>query len=230
MTSDMAFECVFVSRDPAVFKMMSRILLDLSISTNICLSAEKASQVLDEGNTDLVVIDWEAESSSDLLHKIWRLKTCRKPTVLAVAATDCALPGIHVILKKPVTLDSTRTCLKSAYSRMLVDHRLHTRYALMTPALASTEDGKSFLVTLMDIGDGGVGVTTKETLNVGDIISFRLSLPAATREVMTCVRVLWGRGNGRFGCEFLRIPPVDLIILHDWLRARQRIKKPLNPL
>jgi len=52
-------------------------------------------------------------------------------------------------------------------------------------------------------------------------------LPGARREVLVNVRVLWTRDYGRIGCEFVRIPPVDLIVLHDWLKERSRVKKPL---
>lgn len=81
-------------------------------------------------------------------------------------------------------------------------------------------------VTVTDIGDGGVGLSRKEKLVTGDVLSFRLRLPGA-REILVQVRVLWTREYGRAGCEFLRIPPVDLVILHDWLKAKCQVKKPL---
>jgi hypothetical protein len=230
MTSEMAFECLFVSRDPGVFRIIIRILRDLSISTSICLTSERAHEMLDRGSADLIVIDWEGTSSSELLHNIWQRKKSRKPTVLAVSSSERCPPGVHVVLKKPITAESSKASLKAAYSRMLVDHRRHARYALMTSIIATREDGQSLPVTLLDIGDGGVGLTTREPLLVGDIISFRVRLPGANRDVLVHTRVLWTREYCRFGCEFLRIPPVDLITLHDWLKAKQRIKKPLNDL
>lgn len=226
----MEFECLFVSRDPAVYKVVGRVLRDLSISTNICLSPAKAASVLENGSTDLIVIDWDGEASAELLHEIWQRSKWRKPTILAVSATDRALPGVHVVLKKPVTLEASKSSLKAAYSRMLVDHRRHARYPLMTPVIATIEGGLGFMVIVLDIGDGGVGINTKQKLTIGDIVSFRLHLPETSREVLVHVRVLWNRDGDRYGCEFLRIPPVDLIVLHDWLKAKQCIKKPLNEL
>ena len=230
MTSEMAFECLFVSRDPGVFKVISRILRDLSISTTICLTSAKASVELERGRTDLLVIDWEGRDSSELLQKMWQLKKCRKPTVLAVSSTDCPMPGVHVILKKPLTLEGSKASLKNCYARLLIDHRRHVRYALMTPVIATAENGANLPITVLDIGDGGIGLSTKEALDPGEILSFRMQLPGTTREILFQIRILWTREYGRFGSEFLRIPPVDLIILHDWLRAKQQIKKPLNPL
>jgi hypothetical protein len=72
-----------------------------------------------------------------------------------------------------------------------------------------------------------VGLRTKANLIVGDVLSFRLALPGAMREIFIQCRVLWGQQFARFGCEFVRIPPVDVMILHEWLKKKIRVKKPL---
>jgi hypothetical protein len=227
MTADMAFECLLVTHDPGVFGTLNRILQDLSICTNICLSSSKATNQLAKGSTDLVVIDWEGETSSELVQEIWKEGKCKKPTIVAISPVDCHLPGVHVVLKKPVTAESGTKSLKSAYSRMVQDHRRHTRCALMMPVKASDGSNRTMPVTIMDIGDGGVGLVTKQELTIGDVLSFRLLLPGAMRDIYIQVRVLWTRDYGRVGCEFLRIPPVDLTILQDWLKRKIQFKKPL---
>ena len=93
--------------------------------------------------------------------------------------------------------------------------------------MATLGANRTIEVTVLDIGDGGIGLTTKAELIVGDVLSFRLLLPGSAREIYVQIRVLWTGNFGRAGCEFLRIPPVDLTILHDWLKDKIRIKKPL---
>jgi hypothetical protein len=228
MTSDMAFECLFVSRDSGLFRMIGRILRDLSISTSICLTSSKAFDLLGKGSADLIVIDGEFEESRELLRQIWKGGKWKKPTVVAISTSDTPLPGAHVVLKKPVTSATGAKCFKDAYSRMLIDYRRHVRHALMLPVTARFEDGREIPLVVTDIGDGGVGLSTKEELVMGDILSFRLSLPGAQREILVNVRVLWSREFGRAGCEFVRIPPVDLMILHEWLKSKSRVKKPIT--
>jgi hypothetical protein len=82
-------------------------------------------------------------------------------------------------------------------------------------------------VRITDIGDGGLGLIAKVALIAGDILSFRLLLPDAIRSIYIQVRVLWTRDYGRVGCEFLRIPPVDLDILQGWITRKSQIKKPM---
>jgi hypothetical protein len=72
-----------------------------------------------------------------------------------------------------------------------------------------------------------VGLKTNKQLTIGETLSIRLLLPGLTRDIYLQVRVLWTREYGAAGCEFLRIPQVDSDILHDWLKGKSQIKKPL---
>src|SRR4029077_12065080 len=137
MTPDMAFECLFICSDPAVFSPMDGLLRDLSVRTNLCLNPSRALGILAEGSTDLLVIDWEGDASSDLLQDIWKSRMRHKPTIVAISALDSDIRGAHVTLRKPITAESGTKSLKVAYSRMLMDHRLHARYALTLPLLAT---------------------------------------------------------------------------------------------
>ena len=226
MTSDMAFECLLISRDPGVVCVMNKLLDHLSISTKVCLSTAKAFDQLAGRNTDLVIVDWD-EDSAELLTGIRKSNGWRKPTVVAVSPNDCTVRGADIVLPKPVTDKSGARSLKAAYSRMLYDHRRHTRYALMSKVMARDERDRSLEMTILDIGDGGVGISTKEQFTVGDVLCFRLLLPGADRTIYIQARVQWTREYGAIGCEFLRIPPVDLNILHDWLTSKNQIKKPV---
>src|SRR5580704_14166735 len=52
MTSDMAFECLLLSRDPSVVCTVNKLLENLSISTNIYLTASRVLDQLSEGSPD----------------------------------------------------------------------------------------------------------------------------------------------------------------------------------
>ena len=241
MNSEMAFECVLVSHDPAVSGTMDRILHDFSIHTNVCPNPAKAARLLAGGSTDLVVIDLEAERSDELMHQIFESRM-QKPTILAVSAVDCLIPGVHVFLRKPVTPASGAKSLRAAYSRMLRDYRQHTRFAVMSRVLATDENDRIFSVTVTNIGEGGVGLSTNDNsgengdrlppnneLAIGDAVFLRVPLPGLSGAIHIKARVLWKREYGAMGCEFVHIPASDLEVLHAWLESRYRFKKPLVP-
>lgn len=226
MTPEMIFECLLVSHDPTVFCTMNRILEDFSIATNICLTASKAANLLEQGGTDLIVIDWDDDSYT-LVHDASMSRLKQKPTILALAPDDRIIPGVHVLVRKPLTRESGTKSMCVAYTRMIRDFRKHVRYALMTPVRATDDDNRTLSLTVTNIGDGGVGLSTRDTLAVGGTLSFSLLLPGTQREISIQARVLWTREYGVAGCEFVRIPPTDLQVMLDWLQSRCRIKKPL---
>lgn len=225
MTSDMAFECLLVSRDVGVVSVMNRLLDNLSIATDICLNCSKALDQLSAGSTDLVIVDWQ-DDSADFINQLRQLRGWQKPTVVAVSPLEGLIRGADLVIRKPVTTESGAKSLKAAYSRMLYDHRRHTRHAVMSTVSATDDKNRSMELTVVDIGDGGVGLSARQEFTIGDILSFRLLLPGTDRPVLIQARVQWTRQYGRLGCEFIRIPPVDLNVLHDWLNSKNLVKKP----
>ena len=224
MTSEMKFECLLVSSDPAVYGPISNVLYRFSMSLDHCLSSSRARDVIASGNHELVVIDWEGNSSSELLRAIWNLPKKRKPTVVAVSGQNSSVPGVHVTLRKPVTLESGTASLRTAYSHLLVDYRRKRRYAIMTSVMAINQKHCGILVRITDIGEGGVGLYSKEKVTVGDVLSFSLLLPDTTKAIELKAQVAWTREYGTAGCEFLDIPPVDSDILRNWLKAKTRAR------
>src|SRR5579863_6994810 len=183
MTPEMAFECVLVCDDPTVLTTIDPILQDFSICTSICPQSRRTGDWLEKRNTDLIVVDLEAANSFDVLKQVQESQIRQKPTVLALSATDRALPGVHIILRKPLTRDSGMRSLKVAYSRMLQDFRKHTRFALMQLVLATDENNQTFSLTVTNIGSGGVGLKANEQIRVGSLLAFRVVLPELESEI-----------------------------------------------
>jgi hypothetical protein len=227
MTPEMTFECLLVSSNPEVFGTMYRVLRDFSIATRICLTATQATDLLAEVGPDMVVVDWDPDSSLQLVHEVWRTVTKPKPTIVAVAPPDEIVPPGLVVLRKPVQRESGTSFMRAAYSRMVQDLRRHIRHALMTQVIAVDEKNRTISLTVTNLGDGGLGLSTKEELAAGTLLSFLLALPGNNKEISIQARVLWTNQSGAAGCEFVRIPPADLVSMVHWLRSRCRIKKPL---
>jgi hypothetical protein len=225
MTSEMAFECVLASRDPEVLRTINRALLDLAIRTRICFHPSQAQRAIAGGGTDLVVIDLADEQSLELLREIWKLGLKRKPTIVGIAGSDRSISSVHIKLGKPVTPYSSLKALREAYSRMVLDYRRHARTALMLSLTATDDHSREVPITVMDIGYGGVGLRVRHELHIGQVLSFPLVLPGRKKAIHIEARVLWKRDFGTAGCEFVRIPPVDLSILHDWLKEKIVIKQ-----
>jgi glutaredoxin len=227
MTTEMAFECLLVSDDSTVLNTMDPILRDFSIRLEICPQSQRTGDWLEKNGSDLIVVDMEAENSSEVLQKLQELRVRQKPTIVAVSKANCELAGVHITLRKPVTRESGIRSLKVAYSKMLQDFRKHTRFALIQTVLATDEKNRTFSVTITNIGAGGVGLKTNETIEVGSVLSCGVRLPDLEAVISFRVRVLWARPSGVAGGEFVYMPALDAELLQAWLENRCRIKKPL---
>jgi len=224
VTVDKTFECLLISRDPGVLCILNELLEKLSVSSEVCFSSSKAADRLSERAVDLVIIDYE-DDSREVLRQIEETVDRGKPTVVAVSEAGEPIAGAHAVIAKPVKSESCAEPLRLAYVRMLREHRRHARYPLMSPLTATDQNSRLIPVTVANIGDGGVGLIAEDSLEAGDVLSFRLALPEIQQSIHAEARVQWTR-NGAAGCEFVRIPPVELVILHDWLKTQCRVKPP----
>jgi PilZ domain len=227
MTPEMTFECLLVSSNAEVFSTMHRVLRDFSIATRICLTASQATDLLAEGGTDLVIVDWDPDSSLQLVHEVWKSRANPKPTIVAMAREQETIPPDLPVLRKPVQRESGTNFMQAAYARLVQDFRRHMRYAVTTHVVAVDGNNRTIPLTVTNLGDGGLGLTTKEKLAAGNLLYLSIALPGSGKEITIQARVLWTSQFGAAGCEFTRIPPADLEVLLNWLRSRCRIKKPL---
>lgn len=227
MTPEMQFECLLICHEPKVYGVVSKVLRDFSIAVDHCLTAEKGCDALERGSHDLLLVDWQEDSCSELLHLIWKLGRRVKPTLLRISGEGGVIRGGDLVLRKPVTTWSATESIKEAYSRMLLNYRLHARFALYQPVEAKDELGRKHQVIVTDIGEGGFGLKVRSGVAVDNVLSFCTSLPEAEKPLHLKGRVLWTREYGTAGCEFLDLPPVDRNVLRDWLKSQVRVKKPL---
>ena len=224
MTADLAFECLVVSQDLAIRKVVGRSLRKMCVSTSHCLTAAKAFETIRRGHTDLLVIDSDGEGSVELLNDIRNGGKWRTPTTVVISAANAVPAGVQLLVRKPLTPESCARSMRDAYSQMLLDYRRYVRRAVMLSVVATRDDGQDVSVTISNISDGGIGLDTKAELVAGEVLTLRVTLPSAPREILIHARVLWTRQDGRAGCTFMRIPPIDLIILHEWLKAKSPVK------
>src|ERR1051325_11087298 len=172
MTSEMIFECLLISRNVDLLRTMNRLLEMLSIQTRVCMTSWRALELLPTSHADLIVLDWDQDDTgSELLQKIWTSANRRKPTIVAISAEKRSIVGAHIIVSKPLTLESGAKSLGLAYAKMLHDHRQHARYALMIPVVAIDQNNCEVPVTITDIGKQGIGLRTMEQIETDDKLS-----------------------------------------------------------
>jgi CheY-like chemotaxis protein len=239
MTDDMTFSALIISADTDVLSIMHRSLERLSINTRVCTSPERALASLSEFNTDLVIFEWTRsdEGPINFLKSLTSSAPGRGPISLAVASCPSAAfrakaAGVHVVVERPITLESALRSLKAAYSLMVREKRTHRRHAIMKFVLASTDNSDLLPVMITDISESGIGILAKQRqrIQAGIRLRFDLQLPEMPRSIRVKVRVLWVASNNLAGARLERLAPEDLRLLYGWLeRQRSESKKWRRP-
>jgi hypothetical protein len=227
MTPEMQFKCLLVCNDSAVYSTINRVLRTFPIVVEHYLFADKNVKALGDQNQDLIVIDCQGDAYAVLLEKLTKLTNKPRPTVVLIGEQQLHAGGSHIFLRRPVTDWSATEAVKTAYGRMLLNHRVHARYAVYERVEALDESGNVYPVVVTDIGEGGFGLRGSG-ISVGMKLSLRLRPEALSMPLHIQGRVIWTREYGVAGCEMLTMAPVDCELLRDWVKGRVRIRKPLG--
>ena len=226
MTPEMVFECLVVSDDIQVLSLMKCALDRLSIDVERCANPVKGLELLAKRDVDLVVCDCKgAPGEMELLNGVLTGDRKRKPTVITVVdspflALGAKSAGAHVIIRKPLTRESSARGLKTAYSRMVREERRAARYAIMRRVLAKNQRGELVPITITDISEHGIGLFSKKKIDVGELLSFELALSNAM-SITVQARLLWAR-HRLGGADFECMSDADRRFLHGWLASRVR--------
>ena len=224
MTPEMVFECLVVSDDIQVLSLMKCALDRLSIDVERCANPVKGLELLAKRDVDLVVCDCKgAPGEIELVNGVLTSDRKRKPTVITVVdsaflALGAKSAGAHVIIRKPLTRESSAQGLKTAYSRMVREERRAARYAIMRRVLAKNQRGELVPITITDISEHGIGLFSKKKIDVGELLSFELALSNAM-SITVQARLLWTR-HSLGGADFECMSDADRRFLHGWLASR----------
>jgi DNA-binding NarL/FixJ family response regulator len=222
----MVFECLVVSDDIQVLSLMKCALDRLSIDVEPCANPVKGLELLAKRDVDLVVCDCKGSPGEiELLNGALTSDRKRKPTVITVVdssflALGAKSAGAHVIIRKPLTRESSAQGLKTAYSRMVREERRAARYAIMRRVLAKSQRGELVPITITDISEHGIGLFSKKKIDVGELLSFELALSNAM-SITVQARLLWTR-HSLGGADFECMSDADRRVLHGWLASRVR--------
>src|SRR5437660_2539837 len=103
MTPEMAFECVLMSTDAEVLRIINRTLIDFSISTRICFQDSQAKRAIADGGMVLLVIDLVDESSLEIMREIWKSGPMQNPNIDGIYSYNSCGPSIHIKLEIPLS-------------------------------------------------------------------------------------------------------------------------------
>ena len=210
--------------DDKVVRVLRRVLTDLEIEVDHCLTLDAAIHKLTRQRFEAIIVDCATE---DLVAKAMKGTNSSPANKRAIrvaivdgqpAARSAFAHGAHFVLLKPVSVDTTKASFRSVRALMKRERRRHARIPVQLPVRIHLERaGRDLDVVTADLSENGIAIKSKVQLPPS--FGLRFELPGTSAEIECRGEVAW-EGNRLQGIRFSNVPPEESARLKTWI-ARQ---------
>ncbi len=203
----MAFQSVLLCRDPAAGHRARLLIESLRIGAEVCAPPEKASEFLQTGKYDAVIVAGADEQEARSLFQHMNpgasnpvaFAILASPQSAAHAGDDCVLTAEEI----------TPVLLQGKSPRRHHRHRLHS---LAYVRLNGSNGG-----ILRDLSEGGMAVQAVSPLQIGQAVHFSFELMNPRCRIEADAQVTWADAFGQAGLTFRDLAARPARQLKDWL-------------
>jgi response regulator RpfG family c-di-GMP phosphodiesterase len=222
VTSHVRFDGLLFSNDTHLLSVMSQVLRDFSIETEVCSKIGSALEMVTYRRLDAVIVDWEDLYSPTRIVRAARQSSPNSTsTIVAVvhpgSETHALLVGANFMIHKPANVDHARRCVRAAYGTMLQNRRRAARVPVDVPVEARVAEVGAIEARISDLSIGGMALQCKQPLQMSLEVLAHFSLPGSQHIIRVSGKVVNADSTGRAGIRFSFIPEEDLDVLESWL-------------
>jgi len=220
----MTLSSLLVCRDKAPTQVLTSVLEELNIRTELCEDAARAFLRLAQDHFDIIIIDCETQADvMPLLHESHTSRLNDSTLTVAVVTGQESIRemfslGVNFVLYKPVSYERAVSTLRAAQSVLERDKRRATRAAVHAHATIEYAGVEQARATLVDLAEDGMAVNFGKKLPPTCKVYFQFQLPGQTASVRLSGQVVWQDWNGRAGIQFVDVPQASRRVLRAWLQ------------
>jgi hypothetical protein len=213
---------LLVCNDAEAVRHVTEGMQQFAIATEACNKVSLALRLLNHQKFEAVVVDLGLERANEVLEQV-RLSRSNQ-TVVTFAITDSRKPaGLriqpHFAMEKPLSASSVGRTIKAAFGLIVRERRRSFRCPVTIPAAILT-NGKQATCRVVNISEGGMGITEAPSLQPGEQISVRFALPGQRDRFTVESEVCWYDEKGTAGLRSLLISAEERSVLQEWLAAK----------
>jgi DNA-binding response OmpR family regulator len=217
---------LLVSGDIQTIDTLCHFMEQMAMHVEVCSDGGSATRKLCHGKFEAVVVDFKGPAQTLEFIKTSRGMTSHKgAVVLAILNSSSEMPdafraGANFALVRPLLPPILLRTLRAAYPLMVRERRRYYRYPLQIRVDVSSVARAEFVATSVDVSEGGMALTSPVSLQVGEKVSLKLTLPSTEGATKINGEVCWADNAGRVGLEFVQIPATVLERLQSWIADR----------
>jgi PilZ domain len=216
---------LLVSGDPPTIDLLRASLKQLAISTEICVEASRAPDLVKQRKFGAIIVDEQPGNRlPSLLEKVRRSPSNRTSVSFAIidneADTAVAFKeGFNFVLRRPLSESSVDPSLRAAYGLILREQRRYFRCPVDIAATFRHSGMQEFSGQVVNISEGGIAVSTGLSLKPGIEVQVQFVLPGYESQFATQSVVCWCKEEF-MGLRFISLSAQSKAKLQEWLSRR----------
>lgn len=221
-----AVRVLLVSGDIQTIDTLCLFMEQMAMHVEVCSDMDSATRKLCHAKFEAVVVDFkDGPKALEFLKKAHQMTSHRGAVVLAVLNNSGEMPsafraGASFTLVRPLPPAILTRTLRASYPLMVREMRRYYRCPLQIPVLVSGATRSEFMANSMNISEGGMALVSSVSLQVGERVTLKITLPGTESPVQIKSEVCWTDETGRVGLEFVQVPATVVAGLQSWLADR----------
>ena len=222
----MPLRSLLFCQDSYTAELVGRAFRELTVEVEQCQDAEKAILRLRNHRFDAIVVDDADPAGAALILESARtIASCKKSLGIVLAQTQTTLStafstGTHLVIYKPLSADRLRNSLRAL--RNLIGRRPQREFPRVDveiPGRLHLDDKNEIPVSILDLGQGGLALSSHTLLPNTGTMEVEFVLPDRTSVVTAAGEVVWRDAHGRVGLQFNKMEPECRKVLDEWLAS-----------
>jgi DNA-binding response OmpR family regulator len=222
----MPLRSLLFCQDFPTAELVGRAFRELSLEVEHCRDADNAILRLRNQRFDAIVVDDADPAGAILVLETARtIPSCKKSLAIVLAQTQTTLStafstGTHLVIYKPLSADRLRNSLRAL--RNLIGRRPQREFPRVDveiPGRLHLEDKTEIPISILDLGQGGLALSSRTLLPNAGTMEVEFVLPDRTNVVKASGEVVWRDAHGRIGIQFNEMEQQYRNVLEEWLAS-----------
>lgn len=216
-------QCLLLTRDPQVEKVVRPVLANAQVGVEVCFNAAQVGELLQNRHFDGFVLDCDdIPDTANLIEKI-RAFSSNHAVIMAVTNGEARVQtalyrGANFVLDKPLSQDRLESYLHIALVFLNREFRRYCRYRVQLPVTVGV-NGKETTAKTRNISEGGVGLQLSQPdPSLRGAVEVRFEIPDAEKSMIRATgEVAWSDQSGQIGVRITHFAEGCGQALRSWL-------------
>ena len=220
----MNLKTLLLSSDDRTVRVLRRVLSDLEIDVEHCVSTENAIRRITRQRFEAIIVDGSnAEDASRVLLAAKAAPVNKRALAIVMVEASLGLKGgfdlgAHFVLHKPFAVERAKASFRAVRALMKRERRMQMRIPVQIPV--ECYGAANYKARTLDLCEGGMAIQFIGRIPKENTLRFSLELPGIEPTLEIYGEVAWGGSGEQVGVRFKEPSDDQRSTLHRWLNKQ----------